>query len=279
MGTKGQYVTIDLIKEEAREILDFENILNNYKIANIVFNTISKLGDPSLLITRITDGKNGPNPIDIINYRGLLPLDMVEIISGTVRNYDTKVKLIPTNNPFFLSDIDETLETYSDEASVGESVSQDDEGTITTSDYYSPLMSSLNTQPVVDKYMIQNGEIITSMEEGQLEFSYKAFPLDNNGFPKIPDEPKLIELIKWAILERAAIKLWTLGKIRRDIYDHIESKYLFYKKSASNQLKVNSIPELEAFKNRFLRLHQDINQYGNDFIDWGYPEDFTKHSF
>lgn len=275
---KGQYVSIDLILEQARDILDFENILNKYKIADIVWSTITKLGDSSLLITRVTDGINGPNPIDIVNYRGLLPIDMVEIINGTVRNYDTKVKLIPTNNPFFLSDIDEDTTLDEDEGLVGQSTTQSD-GETSSSDYYSALMMSNDGVATVDKYMIQNGEIITSLEEGYLEFSYKAFPLDDNGFPKVPDEEKLIELIKWSILERAAIKLWTLRKIGRDIYDHIETKYLFYKKSASNQLKVNSIPEMEAFKNRFLRLRMDPNQYGNDFIDWGYPEDFHKHTF
>ena len=274
----GKYVTIDFIKEQARDILDFDNILNSHKIAELVWNIIVKLGDPSLLITRVTDGINGPQPIDIINYRGLLPLDMVEIINGTVRNYDTKVKLIPTSNPFFLSDIDEDIYPDTDEVSVGESVTQED-GETSASDYYSSLMSNNNTLAIVDKYMIQNGEIITSLDEGQLEFSYKAFPLDDNGFPKIPDNEKLIDLIKWAILERAAIQLWYKDKINKQKYDHIESKFLFYKKCASNQLKINSIPGMEAMKNRFLRLRQDTNQYGNDFIDWGYPEDFNKQAW
>ena len=126
--------------------------------------------------------------------------------------------------------------------------------------------------------MIQDGEIITTMKEGSLELSYKAFPLDTNGYPKIPDEEKLIEAIKWAILERAAMQLWYKGKLGERQYNHIESKYLFYKKSASNQLKVNSIPNMEAFKNRYMRINQDMNLYENDFIDYGYPEDFIKHS-
>ena len=186
---------------------------------------------------------------------------MVEIINGTVRNYESKIKLIPTSNPYFLSDkdgvevVDDTLDDDFDfTARVGDT-----------------------DIPVVDKYMIQNGEIITTIEEGEIELSYKAFPLDSNGLPQIPDEPKLVEYVKWAILERAAIKLWAKNKIAERLYNHIESKFLYYKKSASNQLKINSIPEMEAFKNRFMRLRQDLDQYGNDFIDWGYPEDFIKH--
>lgn len=262
MGTKGSYVTIDFIKEQANDILDFENVLNKYKIAELAWNVIVKLGDPSILITRVTDGKNGPSPIDIINYRGLLPLDMVEIINGTIRNYDTKVKMIPTSNPFFLSDKEGTL-------TVDETL---DDG------FVFPARVKSSSTGVIDKYMIQNGEIITTLEEGNVELSYKAFPLDDNGFPKIPDEEKLIELIKWSILERAALKLWYKGKLSERQYNHIESKYLYYKKAASNQLKINSIPEMEAFKNRFLRLNQDPNLYSNDFIDFGYPEDFIKHS-
>jgi len=259
----GKYVTLDFILEAARDILDFENILDKYKIAELVWNIIVRLDDPSILITRVTNGIEGPQPVDIINYRGLLPLDLVEIINHSVRNYDTKTKLIPTSNPYFLSDI-------TDDITVDESLDDDFDFVARKN------TSSLN---VVDKYMIQNGEIITSMEEGQLELSYKAFPLDNNGFPKIPDIEKLIELIKWTILERAGIKLWAKQKINERLYNHIESKYLYFKKAASNQLKINSIPEMEAFKNRFMRINQDMNQYGNDFIDWGYPEQYIPHSW
>jgi hypothetical protein len=67
-----KYVSIDFIKEQAKKILNFENILTKNDIAELVWNVILRLGDPSTLITRVTDGENGPNPIDVINYRGLL---------------------------------------------------------------------------------------------------------------------------------------------------------------------------------------------------------------
>lgn len=270
-----KYVTIDYIKEQANNILFFENVLSKEKIAELVWGVITRLGDPSLLITRVTNGVNGPKPINIINHKGLLPLDLVEMVNHTLRNYNTKIKLIPTSNPFFLSDMNETIER--EDIPMGEVTTQiedEDIVTTTTSDYYSPLNAGV-TVGIVDKYMVQDGEIITTMEEGELELTYKAFPLDNNGFPKIPDNPKLIELIKWSILERAGIQLWYQDKLTERKYNHIESKYLYYKKAASNQLKINSIPEMEAFKNRFMRLNIDPNLYGNDFINYGYEDNYN----
>lgn len=261
----GKYVTIDYVKEQARKILNFENTLSKNDIAELVWDILTKLKDPNLFVTKVTDGKNGPSPVDVINYRGLLPLDMVGLINHTVRNHVTKQKLIPTENPNFLADKDLSDNTEED--------TLDDEFD------FKARVDPASGYNVIDKYLIQDGEIHTTLKEGELEISYKALPLDINNYPKIPDESKLIELIKWAILERAAIQLWYQDRLTERKYNHIESKYLFYKKSASNQLKISSIPEMEAMKNRLLRLRADTSQYQNDFIDFGYPEEFNKHDF
>lgn len=280
-----KYVTIDYVIEQTNKILGFSIGLSKEDVAELVFSIITRLADPSLLITRITDGKNGPSPIDIINHRGLLPLDLVEVINHTIRNYDTKIKLIPSANPFFLSDIEEDDDYITDDADVenaltgitGEVITQkpleeDPLYVNTASTYISPAMKTSMSSNIVDKYVIQDGEVITTIKEGRLELTYKAFPLDNNGFPKIPDIPKLIELVKWTILERAGIQLWYADKINERKYRDIKRNYYYAKTSASNQLKVDSIPEMEAFKNRFMRINVDPNMYANDFINFGYED-------
>lgn len=276
---KGTYVSINMIKEKSLREFDFDNVMTNYEIAELLWEFIGRIADPGILITKITDGINGPKPIEIINHRGQLPSDIFEIINHTVRNYETKSKLIPSNNPFFLADKDATIEVDGSASDIGTVYEQDDEGEVTSSTYSSSLMISGSAAPIIDKYIIQNGEIITTIETGYVELSYKTFPLDDNGFPMIPDHEKLINAIKWAILERTAMKLLVKGKITERIYDRIEQKYLFFKSSAITSLKMRTIPEMEAFKNRFVRLVPDFNQYGNDFTDYGYPEDYVKHSF
>lgn len=276
---KGNYVSINMIKEKALRMFDFDNVLNNYEIAELLWEFIGRIGDPSILITKITDGVNGPKPIEIINYRGQLPDDMFEIINGTVRDYESKSKLIPSNNPFFLADITASVQVDDNLSEIGTSYNQDDTGEVTSQAFDSALIVSGNALPIVNSYIIQNSEIITTMEIGYVEMSYKTFPLDDNGFPMIPDHPKLINAITWAILERTSMKLLAKNKITEKLYDRIEQKYLFAKSSAINALKLRTIPEMEAFKNRFVRLVPDFNQYGNNFTDYGQPEDFIKHSF
>lgn len=276
---KGNYVSINMIKEKALRMFDFDNVLNNYEIAELLWEFIGRIGDPSILITKITDGVNGPKPIEIINYRGQLPDDMFEIINGTVRDYESKSKLIPSNNPFFLADITASVQVDDNLSEIGTSYNQDNTGEVTSQAFDSALIVSGNALPIVNSYIIQNSEIITTMETGYVEMSYKTFPLDDNGFPMIPDHPKLINAITWAILERTSMKLLAKNKITEKLYDRIEQKYLFAKSSAINALKLRTIPEMEAFKNRFVRLVPDFNQYGNNFTDYGQPEDFIKHSF
>jgi len=263
MAFNGKYVTIDYIKEQARNVLKVDEMLNNYEIAELLWQFLGRLDDPSVLITKVTDVQNGPTPIEVINHRGLLPQDIFHIINHSVRDYDSKIKMVPTNNLYFLADIDET-ETIDD------SVSDDFD-----------FVTRVNSTRVgsVHKYMIQNDEIITTMEEGLIEMAYKAFPLDSNGFPMIPENGKLIEAIKYAIIERVCIRLLARGKITERFYDKMEQKYLFYKSSASNSLKLRTMPEEEVFKKRFMRLRPDLNQYDNDFNDFGYPEEFYKHSW
>jgi len=263
MAFTGKYVSIDLVREKAIDMSGFDDVISKYQIAEMAWNLIARLGDPSILITRITDGINGPKPIEIINYRGLLPADLFEIINGTVRNYETKAKLSPTSNPYFLADRLETIP-------VDESLDDDFEFT---------ARKTGSTLVVRDEYLLQDNEILTTLEEGYLEMSYKAFPLDDNGFPKVPDHEKVIMMLVYAVIERTAIKLWYKGKITKDIYLDIEQKYLYFKASASSSLKLRTIDTTEAFKNRHLRLNPDFNQYSNDFRDFGYPENYNKQSF
>jgi hypothetical protein len=263
MAFNGKYVTIDYIKEQARNVLDFEDMLNNYQIAELLWQFLGRIDDPSVLITKVTDGENGPAPIEVVNYRGLLPQDVFHIINHSIRDYNTKIKMIPTNNLYFLADVDEV-------ESVDDTISDD-------FDFVTRISSG--KVGYQHKYMIQNDEIITSMKEGLIEMSYKAFPLDSNGYPMIPEHPKLIEAIKYAILERVCIRLLSRGKITERFYDKIDQKYLFHKASASNALKLRTLPSEEVFKKRFMRLSPDLNQYDNNFDDFGYSEEFYKHSW
>jgi len=264
MAFKGTYVTIDFIKEQANDILEFGNILNDYKIAELVYNLLSRLNDPSILVSRVTDGKNGPPPIEVINYTGLLPFGIVNIIEGSIRDYESKVKMIPTENPYFLADRYESDE-YDD--------------TELDDNFDFPTRISENRVAPQHKYLIQNGEIQTSMKEGFIEMAFKGFPLDSKGFPKVPEMEKLVEMLKWAILERAAMKLWAKGKLSERVYNKMYQQYVIHKRAASTQLKLNSLPDMEKMANRFMRLVPDTNQYENNFIDFGYPEEYIKHSW
>lgn len=85
---------------------------------------------------------------------------------------------------------------------------------------------------------IANGTIYTNFKEGVILLNYYTYPVDENGIPKIPDNPKyklaIEHYLKWKILEN----LW----INNDDMA-VEKKMLYYK----NEFQTVSYPDAEYY--------------------------------
>lgn len=54
-----------------------------------------------------------------------------------------------------------------------------------------------------DSYdLTAGGYIRTTFESGQVTFYFRRIPVDNEGYPKVPDDEKVIEALSWFILLR-----------------------------------------------------------------------------
>jgi len=183
-----------------------------------------------------------PN-ITITQYRGSLPIDFRKILKAGIRDYDTK-------------------EVY--RKSLGT---------------FTKFQHSLDEEPYntnVDKlYNISGGYIFVEDETATLEMCYEAFPIDERGYPLIPDDQKVLEYAKEYISEKIAFNLLAAGKITRDIWDIIEKRRMFRAGSAHSSLIMPDVDTMESWTWARLRLMPRIMDHETSFAYFGSREDLN----
>lgn len=105
--------------------------------------------------------------------------------------------------------------------------------------------------PIYEKatYTINNDFIFTNFKEGKVFLAYKAFPVDEEGFPVVPDNRKVIEAVKAFIRMKIDFKLYRKGDITRDIYEDAKQEYAWYIGAAQNSMRIPTLDRMESIKN------------------------------
>lgn len=135
------------------------------------------------------------------------------------------------------------------------------------SDSYETLINSRVASKAGEyTYKVDSGWLTCSLQNSYLEIAYQAFPVDEFGFPLIPDDQSFINAVKYYVIERLDFKLWRKGKIADKVYAKSEQERLFYIAQASNKAKMPmSIDEWEAFRRISTRLISRPTQYSSGF--------------
>lgn len=121
---------------------------------------------------------------------------------------------------------------------------------------------SLNT------YAIKRGFIYTDFEEGTIEVNYKAVVLDDDGYPKIPDDVSVIKAIEASVkINHFTIKV-DMGEMAEGPLRRAEQEYSWYIAQAQNKLAIPSYDEMESIKNGLIRIVSNFNQHDNGFRDF-----------
>lgn len=103
-------------------------------------------------------------------------------------------------------------------------------------------------------YVIRGNVIQTSFEEGELEISYLALPVDSEGYPTIPEIASYIRALELYIKKKWFTILFDLGKLNVSIYNNIKQEYAFAVGQAQSELIKPSLDEMEAFTNMWNSL-------------------------
>lgn len=241
MSLNGKYIDITYIIERIYRDYGFDLEIKYDEILEWTWDVIALIGAPEAYVDKITDGSTDmPDPIVIENYRGTLPNDLHHITMA--RDYETKMPMICKSSSY----IKDTEQMFIREAQ------------------YS--------------YIVNNNYIFTSFETGEVELNYKAFPTSNLGIPLIPDDIKFVMATQAYIAERIGFRLWMQEKMSRDRYEKLNEERLWYIGAAGTKARMPSISEMEAIKNRFLRLKINPNFHDASFMYSSEKERLILHN-
>jgi hypothetical protein len=127
-------------------------------------------------------------------------------------------------------------------------------------------------------YKLNNDFMFTSFEEGDVDLAYKAFPIDEEGFPLVPDNPSAIEAITWHIAYKIAYIMWVQDLMKGDKFKFIKQQKDWYVGQAIGVGKMLSIDQAETWKNMTLRLIPVINAHSDGFKNIGNQEMIWRHN-
>ena len=126
-----------------------------------------------------------------------------------------------------------------------------------------------------DWYIVENGYIKTSFKSGKICVSYKAFPVDDDCYPMIPDDVSYREAIFWYVYKQLLLGGWDKPTNKID-YNFADQKWRYYCTQARNSANYPDIDKYESFLNQWVRLIPDLNRHADNFENLGKRENLYR---
>ncbi len=176
--------------------------------------------------------------IDIIDYKGELPCDLVTLL----RIHNKSDNLSDSFNKSLIG---------------------------TNSATNNQISRNSNT---MRDYNITNNVVTASYKTGKMYVQYLAFPLDCDGFPEIPDVVDYKDALMWKCAYQLSLRGYTFKSPQLNNYQYVEDKWKRYCIQARAAINMPDADTMERIKNIMIRLKPDLNQYYNNFNSLGKQE-------
>lgn len=176
--------------------------------------------------------------VDIEDYRGLLPCDLIQI--NLVKDCKSHKVLRSTTN------------------------------------YFSEQNSHISSQDDLT-FRLQGKVIIVSFKEGKVIISYKSIPVDEDGFPLVPDHPAFLTALESYIKWKQFEVLFDQGKITVGVYQNAQQQYYWNVGRYQSQFTLPSVSEMESITNMLNTLVPQHNQFRQGFKHLGDKEYIVNH--
>lgn len=121
-------------------------------------------------------------------------------------------------------------------------------------------------------YKIQGRVVYTSIKDGTIEIVYRAMPVDDEGYPLVPDKSPFIRALELYIKKQCFTILFDLGKINQAVYANVQQDYAWAVGQAQSDLIRPSIDEMQSITNSLNTLLPRINEHSKGFITDGSME-------
>ena len=130
-----------------------------------------------------------------------------------------------------------------------------------------------NNRPISDlTYKIQGNIIYTSIENGEIEMSYKAIAVDDEGYPLLPDNSSFTRALGLYIKKEHFTPLFDTGKIDFRVLQNVQQEYSWAVGDCQTEFNRLSIDEAESFYNSWRTLLLRDTEHRTGFINNGTKE-------
>ena len=120
--------------------------------------------------------------------------------------------------------------------------------------------------------------LYTSFEEGQVEVSYKAIPIDENGFPLLVDNEIYIAALEAYIKVRAFTVKFDQGKTSAGVLQNAKQDYAWLAGKLNSEFTIPSKSEMQSITNTMTSLIPRMNEFYKGFKDLGKRQVIWTHN-
>jgi len=114
-------------------------------------------------------------------------------------------------------------------------------------------------------YIVTDIEITNNESIQNLNIVYLGVPVDDNGYPLIPDDVYFMEACAKYVTYMIDYREWRKGNIADKVIQKSEQDWLFYVNSARGSANMPNTAQLENLKNIWVKLIPDQNGYNSSF--------------
>ena len=214
-------------------------------------------GYPKLYEDKIVD-------VDIKDFRGLLPCDLISIIQ--VKDLSTGVCLRAMTDNFTPGLVPHTPPPPLHKDLMNNAKPP--------KDWYIPRGREYREEPA---FKTQGRVIFTSFPEGKVGMAYKAIKTDDDGFPMIVDNENFLAALEAYIKKQVFTIKFDTGKISAGVLQNAQTEYAWAAGELDSEFTVPSQSELEALTRSINTLIPRIREFDNGFRNLGNREYLRRH--
>lgn len=121
-------------------------------------------------------------------------------------------------------------------------------------------------------FKTQGQVLYVSFKTGDVSVSYKAIPVDKDGFPLLIDNPVFLKALEAYIKREAFTILFDMGKISPVVLQNTQQQYAWLAGQLQSEFTIPSISEMESIKRSWCTLLQRTSEFNNGFKNNGDQE-------
>lgn len=256
------YNTISVKQIIAKVLTDNNLHEENHRIADMLEwagEALEKIGAFPQLEQKVA-GKGGEPLLEIQDYQASLPYGLYSIIQAVYTpNNTSQGPYYPMRYSSGSFDAVPKLTLFYE----GDPEDPNDDTTLEVDEYFKTNLS------LDFIYVIADGWIKTNQRDGYIMLAYTSIPMDEEGYPKVPDLMSYSEAIYWYITMKLNYPRWANGELRDGIFFEMKRSWNYYRKQAYAEALMPEGDQLESVKNTWNMLIPELNAENTFFSTVG----------